>query len=643
MRMAGRIVFTVTLGELAEVPGTPFAYWAPKSLRDLFQKYPPLDRDVARMPDKPKIADVKVGLQTSDDLRFTRYWWEVPVEQIATSREETLQGKKWVPFAKGGKPFFHDIQLVVNWENDGKEIKTWINPRTGRPYSNVWMLRRTAERFFFREGLAWADIVSEQRFDMRRLPPGCIFAVGAHAIFTNDEETLWKMLAFGNSLLAWMVFRLIEPIAHHKHIGYVSKLPIAPSVLDSPTLAILSLEAHDRLREWATGDETATVFVAPWITQIWDAGRGSWDEKTALPKTGHPLARDFEWLYGIPQAALEYATKTLQNGFSLYALAQACVIWESELRKRIDEIQRQIDDEVYRLYEISDEDRELIEAELTRPVETDEEEEEGEVTDEPTEDETFAEQVETAMSAEEHIKRLVHYLAHEVIKEDQDGIVPLFDTYTADGSLERGLARRVREKLSAIFGEDAMPTVELELRQALGTTLDNWLATEFFGYHVGLYRLRPIIWQIVSSQRGQPAFSCFVYWHKLNADTLLRIQQVYLHQVVESARIEAERLANQLTEQKLAGAPMKVQQQTEKAQRQAQERYNELRRLSEQIQRLLQPHELKVQSRSAWVVEKVNEIVANGYRPNRDYGVRVNIEPLKQAGILPKDAERVKG
>ncbi|MFA0740917.1 MAG: hypothetical protein DFNUSKGM_001024, partial [Candidatus Fervidibacter sacchari] len=89
-----RVVFTVTLGELAEVPGTPFAYWAPKSLRELFQKYPPLDRDVARMPDKPKIADVKVGLQTSDDLRFTRFWWEVPVEKIGTSPDETFQGKK---------------------------------------------------------------------------------------------------------------------------------------------------------------------------------------------------------------------------------------------------------------------------------------------------------------------------------------------------------------------------------------------------------------------------------------------------------------------------------------------------------------------------------------------------------------------
>jgi hypothetical protein len=43
------------------------------------------------------------------------------------------------------------------------------------------------------------------------------------------------------------------------------------------------------------------------------------------------------------------------------------------------------------------------------------------------------------------------------------------------------------------------------------------------------------------------------------------------------------------------------------------------------------------------VKEKVNEIVANGYNPNLDYGVRVNIEPLKQKGILPRGAERVRG
>jgi len=153
--LAHRVVFTVTLGELAEVPGSPLAYWAPKRLRELFQKYPPLDCDVARRPDQPKIADVKQGLATADDLRFTRYWWEVPVETIATSREETFRGKKWVPFAKGGRPFFHDIQVVVNWGNDGEEIKNYRD-------SNRRLLSRPQnESYYFRPGLAWARIASK--------------------------------------------------------------------------------------------------------------------------------------------------------------------------------------------------------------------------------------------------------------------------------------------------------------------------------------------------------------------------------------------------------------------------------------------------------------------------------------------------
>jgi len=103
-KMEPKHVYTVKLGELAEIPGSPYAYWAPKSLRELFQKYPPLDRDVAGQKEAPKIADVKQGLATADDSRFTRFWWEVDTGNIATSREETYH-KKWVPFVKGGKPF----------------------------------------------------------------------------------------------------------------------------------------------------------------------------------------------------------------------------------------------------------------------------------------------------------------------------------------------------------------------------------------------------------------------------------------------------------------------------------------------------------------------------------------------------------
>jgi len=254
--LAERIVFETTLGELAEVPGTPFAYWAPKSLRELFQKYPPLDRDVAGMPDKPKIADVKVGLQTSDDLRFTRYWWEVPVEKIGTSREETWQGKKWVPFAKGGRPFYHDIQLVVNWENDGAEIKNFDRA----------VVRN--ESFYFRPGLAWtksAWIRDDPRMDIGFLPPGVVFTAKRMAVMLEGQsrKNLHSLGAFIHSLPAAMFLCIINPSGRNREAGHLAQLPINPQLVTSSCLAALFLEAYALLREWDTGNETSTQFIAP--------------------------------------------------------------------------------------------------------------------------------------------------------------------------------------------------------------------------------------------------------------------------------------------------------------------------------------------------------------------------------------------
>ena len=646
-----RIVYIVTLGELAEVPGSPFAYWAPKSLRELFKKYPPLDRDVARRPDQPKIADVKQGLATADDLRFTRYWWEVPVEQIGTSREETFQGKKWVPFAIGSwlDRYFYDYQVVVNWERDGKEIKNWINPRTGRPFSNVWMLRQTEQRFFFRAGLAW--MTSPQagsimkgtldRLNMRNLPKGCIFSVAMCGIFPNNFD-IWFLLGVLNSRLIWTMVRLAGEGKFQ--VGYIAPLPITSHT--SNTLAYLARQAHDLLREWATGSEPSTVFIAPWILQLFWRWQGNAELK---PINGHPLARDFEWRYGVPQEVMDWLSGEMEEGFSLRILADACVRWEAYLRREIERIQREIDDEVYRLYGISEEDRALIETELaTVPEET-----EKEGREEPTEeDETSPESL---LSAEEHIKRLVHYLAHQAVKEDPDGIVPLSDCYPAGrAEMEPGLPRRVREKLEDLFGKDAMPTVEREIREALGRPLDEWLAREFFSYHLGLYRLRPVIWQVVPlrgsssrrSSRTSPSpetFSVFLYWHKLDADTLRKVRSVYLQPYLDSASRVVREAQTRFLELQSSEASIKTLRDSERSLDEARAKEEALRKLADAIDALLHPHSLDVQSRSEWVKQKVNEIVSQGYRPNRDYGVRVNIEPLKQKGILHPDAKRVKG
>lgn len=59
-------LYKAILDEFFLVPGMSFAYWSSPSLRALFAKHPPLDKDIVKKENSPKIADVKVGLQTSD-------------------------------------------------------------------------------------------------------------------------------------------------------------------------------------------------------------------------------------------------------------------------------------------------------------------------------------------------------------------------------------------------------------------------------------------------------------------------------------------------------------------------------------------------------------------------------------------------
>ncbi len=148
-----------------------------------------------------------------------------------------------------------------------------------------------------------------------------------------------------------------------------------------------------------------------------------------------------------------------------------------KLRKRLDELQNAIDDEVYRIYDISEEDRRLIEEEI-------EPENEYEV-----------------MPSGEHIKRLLSYFALEVMKEDEDGIVPVSDMFLGTRK-EPGMAARVIAKLVDEFGEDNLDRTEDEIAKVLKMSIEDWFAKEFFEFHTTLYRLRPVIWQLSSERSG---------------------------------------------------------------------------------------------------------------------------------------------
>ena len=177
---------------------------------------------------------------------------------------------------------------------------------------------------------------------------------------------------------------------------------------------------------------------------------------------------------------------------------------------------------------------------------------------------------------------------------DPDGIIPL-----TDGTGERTLLDRVRERIAIDFGEARVDAIEQEFRQIMGRSLVDWLARDFFPHHISQFKRRPIAWllesgravdtrwEAASSRRGRrstrtggPAFACLAYYHKLTADTLTRIKTHYLRPVLQrrefelaeerrraaegnvAARAAAERLAGIVDELKAFEAALDTAQRT---------------------------------------------------------------------------------
>ena len=265
---------------------------------------------------------------------------------------------------------------------------------------------------------------------------------------------------------------------------------------------------------------------------------------------------------------------------------------------RLQQLQAEIDDAVYELYEITPEDRALIERELgDRPPELVWPQMAGKADDE---------------KRREHVRRLVSYFLLNALKEKRDGILPVTPVAGEVSSLDA-----VRHGLEAEFGEAAAFRMESDIGQVLGQPLADWLDGPFIKWHTPLYKRRPIIWHLASPKN---AFGCFVYLHKLDADTLRKVQTLYLwprRRGVEAERDEAIRA-------KTAGATG--------AARRLEAAEALLDDLAEFEKRLLSVIQAQVKCE---IPEWAEGPFRNGvYDPVLDDGVKVNITPLQEAGVL---------
>ena len=208
--------------DFAAIPGSPIVYWLSEKMRGSFSTGKPLS----------KVANLRQGLATADNNRFLRQWWEVSAHRTAfacTSREEAVaSGARWFPYNKGGefRKWYGNQEHVVNWENDGVDVREFGTETGGRPRS-----RAQNTDTYFSPSVSWSDISSGEAA-FRRYPEGFIHDSTGHSGF-GDKTVLDRITLLLNSKYVMEVMQVLAPTMHF-HIGYIGLVPVASGVKALP-------------------------------------------------------------------------------------------------------------------------------------------------------------------------------------------------------------------------------------------------------------------------------------------------------------------------------------------------------------------------------------------------------------------------
>ena len=115
------------------------------------------------------------------------------------NRSAKDQQKTWFPYVKGGgySNWFGNFEYVVNWHEDGIELKNFSDPKTGRVRSHNYN-----GEYGFRSGMTWSGISSSRHLRMRYVPQGFMFDAKGPMAFSNNNSSMENIIGFLNSCVA---------------------------------------------------------------------------------------------------------------------------------------------------------------------------------------------------------------------------------------------------------------------------------------------------------------------------------------------------------------------------------------------------------------------------------------------------------
>ncbi|OAN44502.1 BREX-1 system adenine-specific DNA-methyltransferase PglX [Magnetospirillum moscoviense] len=488
----------------AAIEGYTFAYWLSDALLKLFESGSSLK----------DICDARVGLQTGNNDKFVRQWWEVDFDGILCGG----RAGGWVPYNKGGgyRKWYGSIDLVVNWSENGKGIRNYTD-KNGDKASYV-----RNEDMYFKEGITWSDI-STSNLSFRIMPSGCIWDSSGHSAFSKTVDDSYAALAYCNTNIVNVLGSIINPTIHF-HIGYFQRLP-APKTYPSESSDLAKRAVAISKRDWDSRETSidfgghnyiscdvsaAEAFICA-INNSGEQVRELVEIEGCINKLFNRvlhISGEVSDSVGIESISLRVLDQHLLSKYFV-SYAVGCMMGRYSL------------DEPGLIYANS-----------------------GNVGFDPSRYTTFP--------------------------ADDDGIVPIMQTdwFNDDAT------NRVVEFIKVAWSPETLTENLKFVADSLGAksgespidTIRRYLSSDFFKDHLKTYKKRPIYWLFSSGK--EKAFEALVYLHRYNEGTLSRMRMEYVTPLQGRIASKIDQLGRDIDAVASTAAQNKLRKEQEKLKKQ---------------------------------------------------------------------------
>ena len=541
-------MYATVYSDFDGVPNRSMAYWlSQQALKDF---------GVEKIG---QIATTREGMTTADNERFLREWYEVVFSKIGlgikTIDNAIESGYKWYPYNKGGanRKWYGNNHLVVNWHNDGFEIRNIRDEKTGRIRSHNYNLE-----YSFRESGTWTAICSGNIM-VRYSTPGALFDSKGASVFAHNTDSLMYIIGLLNSKVSNVYLKVLSP-AYEFKVGHVANVPVIVGKEKNVICKVRDCIELSKM-DWDSFETSWDFKQHPLV-----ALRGNYEEAEVT------LYQD-DLIDGIVPVKYSHVSPPIQQAFE--AWERLCDERFDALKSNEEELNRIFID-IYGLQdeltpEVEDKDVTVRRADLGRDIRSFISYAVGCMFGRYSLDEPGLAYAGGEWSADKY----------KTFPADKDNIIPICD----DEYFEDDIVGRFVKFLETVYGSETLDENLKFIAGALGgkgqpkDVIRNYFLNDFYNDHCRIYQKRPIYWQFDSGKKN--GFKCLIYMHRYQPDTIARIRTDYVHEQQSRYRTAIEDL-----EQRIASAATSERVKLNKKLKTIQDQASELHTYEEKIHHL---------------------------------------------------------